>query len=112
MQPMRTTSFTLTDGQLASLMTLFSPLMDAFVQKVADRVRQLQEEAKPRYYSRQEVSDLLHVSLPTLHSMVHAGVLTPQRVGGRVLFPAAAVDEGIASGALRKSTWTKKGGIK
>ncbi len=109
---MRTTTFTLTDGQLASLMNLFSPLMDAFVQKVADRVRQLQEEAKPRYYSRQEVAELLHVSLPTIHAMMNAGALTPQRLGGRVLFSAAAVEEGIAAGTLKKGTWTKKGGIK
>ena len=109
---MRTTTLSLTDGQLASLLNLFAPLMDAFVDKVAARVRQLEEAAKPRYYSRAEVADLLHVSLPTLHAMVNAGTLKPQRVGGRVLFPAAAVDEGIACGALRKSTWTKKGGAR
>ena len=111
-QDMRTTTLSLTDGQMASLLTLFAPLIDAFVDKVADRVRQLQEEAKPRYYTRQQVADLVHVSLPTLHAMVNAGALRPQRVGGRVLFPAAAVDEGIASGALRKSTWTRKGGAR
>jgi len=87
---------------MASLLDLCAPLIDAFVEKVAVRVRQLQEAAKPRYYSRQEVADLLHVSLPTVHAYVHQGLLTPTKVNGRVLFSAQAVDDAVASGNLRK----------
>ena len=109
---MRTASFSLSDGQMASLFELFEPLMDVFVNKVAERVRQLQDEAVPKFYSRQEVADLLHVSLPTIHAMMNAGALKSEKVGSRVLFPAAAVDEGITSGRLRKGTWNKKGGVR
>lgn len=97
---------------MASLLDLFRPLMDVFVQKVADRVRQLQEEAKPRYYTRKQVADLLHVSLPTVHSMMNEGVLKPEKVGRRVLFAAQAVDDGLRDGSLRKSTWKRKGGLR
>ena len=110
---MRTTQFSLTDGQMTSLLDLFSPLIDAFVEKVAQRARQLAEEAQPHYYSRAEVADLLHISMPTLHAMVNAGVLKPEKVGRRVLFAAQAVDDGLRDGSLRKSTWTKrKGGLR
>lgn len=109
---MRTTQFSLTDGQMASLLDLFSPLIDAFVEKVAQRARQLAEEEKPRYYTRQEVADLLHVSLPTVHSMMNEGVLKPEKVGRRVLFAAQAVDDGLRDGSLRKSTWKRKGGLR
>lgn len=110
---MRTTQFSLSDGQMSSLLDLFSPLIDAFVEKVAQRARQLAEEAQPHYYSRAEVADLLHISMPTLHAMVNAGVLKPEKVGRRVLFAAQAVDDGLRDGSLRKSTWTKrKGGLR
>lgn len=107
---MRTITLSLTDGQMASLFNLCEPLMDAFVERVALRVRELQEDAKPRYYSRQEVAALLHVSLPTIHSMVHAGVLHPEKVGGRVLFAAQDVDDAIHRGDLTRGQWRKKGG--
>lgn len=95
---------------MASLLRLVEPLVDSFVEKVALRVREMQEAAKPRYYSRNDVADLLHVSLPTIHSMVHAGVLHPQKVGGRVLFAAQDVDDAIQRGDLTRAQWRKKGG--
>ncbi|MBP3829630.1 MAG: helix-turn-helix domain-containing protein [Bacteroidaceae bacterium] len=108
----RTATFTISNGQMASLLDLLAPVMDVFVEKVAQRVRELQEAAKPRYYSRKEVADLLHVSLPTVHAMANAGAITPKKVGGRVLFEAQIVDEAIKNGDLRKSTWNKKGGLR
>ncbi len=104
------TSITISDQQFASLMDLFSPLFDELVERTAQRFKQLEEEKEPRFYSRQEVADLLHVTLPTLHAMVQAGALNPQKVGGRVLFEAQAVDDAMKSGKLSKGTWRRKGG--
>lgn len=106
----RTATFTLTDAQMGNILTLFSPLIDTFIERVAQRVKQLTDEAKPRYYSRKEAAELLHVTLPTLHAMVNAGALKPEKVGGRVLFDASAIDEGIRNGSLTKFRWSKKGG--
>jgi len=107
----RTATFTLTDSQMGNILTLFSPLIDSFIERVAQRVKQLTDEAKPRYYSRKEAADLLRVSMPTLHAMINAGALTPKRVGRHVLFDAQTIDEGIRNGSLTKFKWSKKGGF-
>lgn len=97
---------------MGALLELFSPLADVLVERMAERVRQLQDEAVPKFYSRKEVASLLHVSLPTVHAMMNAGALKSEKIGARVLFPAAAVDEQIRSGQLRKGSWSKqKGGV-
>lgn len=106
---LRASTLTITDSQMAAVFNLFEPLFDELVERIAARVKQLEEEKEPRYYSRKEVADLLHVTLPTLHTMVKGGVLNPKKVGGRVLFAAQAVDEAIKCGTLRKSTWRKGG---
>lgn len=108
MENTNNTPFSLTAGQMASLIDLFSPLVDNLVERVAQRVRQLEAEKEPRYYSRKEVAELLHVSLPTLHAMCNAGVLHSQKIGGRVLFLAQDVDCAITRGDLRKGTWSKR----
>lgn len=105
----RSTTLNISYGQMAAIMNLFSPLFDELVERIAQRVKKMEEEKEPRYYSRQEVADLLHVTLPTLHAMVNAGALHPMKVGGRVLFRAEFVDKAILDGTLRKSTWTKGG---
>jgi len=104
----RTATFTLTDAQLGNIMTLFEPIIDDFLERLSQRVRELQDAARPRFYSRREAADLLHVSLPTIHAMVKAGALVPKKIGARVLFDAALIDAGIADGSLQKAVWTKK----
>lgn len=104
-----TATLSITDGQMASLLTLFAPLIDSFVERVAQRVKQMADEQTPKYYTRQQVADLLSVSLPTVHAMANRGDLHPLKPnGGRhTLFDAHAVDEAIRGGSLRKY---KKGG--
>ena len=106
---LRASTLTITDSQMAAVFNLFEPLFDNLVERIAARVKRLEEEKEPRYYSRKEVADLLHVTLPTLHAMVNAKALNPIKVGGRVLFNAQAVDEAIKNQTLCKSYW-KKGG--
>jgi hypothetical protein len=52
-----------------------------------------QPEKQPMYYTRQEVSKLLSVSLVTLNSWEKKKVLLPQRIGTRVLYLASDVEQ-------------------
>ena len=67
-----------------------------------------------RMYSRQEVCDIMHITLGTLDNMVKRGGAMAQAVRHigerRVLFDAEIVDEAIASGMVRKGKHQLKGG--
>ena len=69
---------------------------------ITDAVRSAMEH-KPqrRPYSRQEVSDMLHVTLATLNNWNHSGKLVPAKVGNRVLYDADEVDALIKTGGIR-----------
>lgn len=54
---------------------------------IADEVRRaLAEKPAPRQYTREQVADMCHVTLATLHNWVRQGRLHPTKVNGRVLF--------------------------
>lgn len=54
---------------------------------IADEVRKaLAEKPAPRQYTREQVAEMLHVTLATLHNWVRQGRLHPTKVNGRVLF--------------------------
>lgn len=60
---------------------------DDLRQIVADEVRKaLQDKPAPRQYTREQVADMCHVTLATLHNWVRQGRLHPVKVNGRVLF--------------------------
>ena len=46
---------------------------------------------KQRLLSRKEVADLLHISLPTLHSLTKSGVIKASRINRRVLYDETEV---------------------
>lgn len=54
---------------------------------IADEVRKaMAEKPAPRQYTREQVAEMLHVTLATIHNWVRAGRLHPVKVSGRVLF--------------------------
>ena len=60
---------------------------DDLRQIVADEVRKaLQDKPAPRQYTREQVAEMCHVTLATLHNWVRQGRLHPTKVNGRVLF--------------------------
>lgn len=66
-------------------------------------VQTIKERDEPEYYSREEMCQLLHITLPTLYEYRKRG-LVPEPVkvaGGRVLFNKAEVHEAISSGKIR-----------
>lgn len=60
---------------------------DDLRQIVSEEVRRaLQEKPAPRQYTREQVADMCHITLATLHNWVRQGRLHPVKVNGRVLF--------------------------
>ena len=50
---------------------------------------------EPRYYTRDEVATMLHVSLTTLTKWRQAGTLTPVKIGGRTPYPSGSVKKAL-----------------
>lgn len=53
------------------------------------------QESITRYLSRQEVADLLKISLPTLNEYTRTGIIKGSRIGTRVLYADADVKEAV-----------------
>lgn len=85
----------LIDSQIATLMPFLNSIIDAIAEKVTKRIKDIQVERIPKYYTRQETANILHVTLPTLNNMVKRGDIIAKRVNGRVLFDAAEIDSAV-----------------
>lgn len=48
-----------------------------------------------RYATREQVSKLLHISLPTLNQLTKDGELIAYRIGNRVLYDLAEIDSSL-----------------
>jgi excisionase family DNA binding protein len=48
-----------------------------------------------KYATREEVANILHISKPTLNNLTKTGVLKAYRVGSRVLYNLAEVEESL-----------------
>ena len=60
---------------------------DDLRQIIAQEVRAaLAEKPALRQYTREQVADMCHITLATLHNWVRQGRLHPVKVNGRVLF--------------------------
>lgn len=60
---------------------------------IADEVRKaLQEKPAPRKYTREQVAEMCHVTLATIHNWIRSGKLHATKAGGRVLFDEEEVN--------------------
>ena len=50
-----------------------------------------QKQKPKKQYTRQEVCELAHISMPTLWNRTRAGEITPTKIGRRVVFDEAEV---------------------
>lgn len=67
------------------------------------------ERDEPRYYTREELRDLLHVSDPTLVNYRRKGLIPdPVTIEGRVLYDKAKVREAMRNVMLMKKLTRKK----
>lgn len=75
---------------------------DGIARAIANYQPRPVEPEVPKYYSRKEVADILHISYPTLHGLMKKNAIKFIKVGKKTLFPKAELDAMAASGELRK----------
>lgn len=85
--------------QMAALMPIFEPFLNAIAEKVAAKLEPIIREPKKveqKLYSREEVCELLHISKPTLKKLSDNGLLNPIKMGDRrILFDAEQIQQVI-----------------
>jgi len=86
---------------VAYLQPLFKEAVDMSitetVEKAVDRALQKYSDlCKPmETYTRQQVCDACHITLPTFHAWVNKGILKTSKVNGRILVSKADLEEVI-----------------
>ena len=53
------------------------------------------KESTPRFLSRQEVANLLKISLPTLNEYTRTGIIKGSRIGSRILYDEISIKEAV-----------------
>lgn len=92
----------LNSTQQAVIMSFFAPFIDVIVDRVSERVLSATAKKEPKYYTRKETADLLHVTLPTLGRLTKDGLIVSKRVGSRILYEADAIDEAVKKQVIFK----------
>lgn len=88
----------LTQQQQAVLLSLFEPMIKAIVKEVVVSIPTAPPVTiTPRYYTRQEVCAMIHVTQPTLTRLINDKLIKAHKVGNRVLIEADSLDEAITS---------------
>lgn len=77
------------------VMGFISPIIDEIVDRVSERVLLAASKKEPKFYTRKEAAEILHVTLPTLARITKDGLLISKRVGSRILYEADAIDEAV-----------------
>ena len=70
---------------------------------VADAIsKQPQTDEEPKYLTRSELATQLRVTLVTLWNWQKKGLLIPHKIGNRILYDEAEVNQALATGKLVK----------
>ena len=85
----------LNSTQQAVIISFFAPFIDVIVDRVTESVLIATAKKEPKFYTRKETADLLHVTLPTLARLTKDGLIVAKRVGSRILHEADAIDEAV-----------------
>lgn len=66
--------------------------------KFSIKEKELREASEPKkYYTRQELCEIYHVSLMTIHNWVTSGKLVQKKIGRRVLFSKDDIDNAVST---------------
>ena len=79
----------------ACSISFFDPFVDVIVDRVSERILSVTAKKEPKFYTRKEAAEILHVTLPTLARITKDGLLISKRVGSRILYEADAIDEAV-----------------
>ena len=85
----------LNSTQQAVIMSFFAPFIDVIVDRISEKVLSATSKKEPKFYTRKEAAEILHVTLPTLARITKDGLLVSKRVGSRILYEADAIDEAV-----------------
>lgn len=83
-------------------MPWLNPIIDEIAVRVADRLAEAMKPKEPKFYTRKETAQLLHVTLPTLARLTKEGLITAKKAGGRVLYEAEAIDAAVKENRVFK----------
>lgn len=65
---------------------LISKLLVEFRKILKEELQDIKPKGDDTFISRQEVADMFHVSLVTVHSWMNVGILKPYKIGGKTRF--------------------------
>ena len=85
-------------GILNELRAPLNVLMNNFVEIVTERVvakMKAEEADKPKYYTRKDLCEMLHVTTPTVIELAKRGEIREKRIVGRILYDAAEIDKAV-----------------
>ena len=85
----------LNSTQQAVIISFFAPFIDVIVDRVTESVLIATAKKEPKFYTRKETADLLHVTLPTFTRLTKYRLIFAKRVGSRILYEADAIDEAV-----------------
>ena len=84
-------------------MPWLNPIIDEIAVRVADRLAEAMKPKEPKFYTRKETAQLLHVTLPTLARLTREGLITAKKTGSRrVLYDAEAIDAAVRENRVFK----------
>ena len=92
----------LNQTQQSAIISLFAPFIDEIVNRVSERVLSVTAKKEPKFYTRKETADLLHVTLPTLARLTKDGLIVSKRIGSRILYEADTIDEAVKKQGIFK----------
>lgn len=90
------------------LNTMLENLADTIADKVIAKIK-AEESNKPKYYTRKELCEILHVTNPTVIEMVKRGEIREKKIGGRILYDAAEIDEAVKEKTIFRYKRRKRG---
>ena len=92
----------LNQTQQSAIISLFATFIDVIVDQVTESVLTAAAKKEPKFYTRKETADLLHVTLPTLARLTKDGLIVSKRIGSRILYEADTIDEAVKKQVIFK----------
>ncbi len=77
-------------------------VIDGVSERLEARISTKKEPREPKYYSRDEVCRLLHITPPTLLKYTKNHWLTAHKIDRRVLYDAIEIDNAVKYGVTKK----------
>lgn len=100
---------------LESLVNMQTPL-NAVIENLADTIAdkviakiKAEEFNMQKYYTRKELCEILHVTNPTVIEMVKRGEIREKKIGGRILYDAAEIDEALKENKIFRYKRRRRG---